>query len=170
LQSDPLSIAISLRLGWPYFLMRRYDEAIEHFCKAIDMEPNYWLAHLCLGQVYERKSMYEEAIEEIQKARSLNSLNTILGILGHAYAGSGKRAEAQKVLGELKEMSKRGYVSPFFIALIHVGLGEKEQAFECLEKALEDRSEWMTWLKVYPQLDSLRSDPRFTELMRRVGF
>jgi eukaryotic-like serine/threonine-protein kinase len=170
LHSDPLSIAINLRVGWPPFLMHRYDEAIEHFRKVIDMEPNYWLAHVCLGQVYERKSMYEEALEEIQRARSLNSLNSILGDLGHAYARSGRRAEAEKVLGELKEISKQSYVSPYFIALIYTGLEENDLAFEWLEKAMEDRSEWMLWLKVHPYFDSLCTDPRFTDLLRRIGF
>ncbi len=114
--------------------------------------------------------MYEEAIAEFQKAMTLSGGGTVtVAALGHAYAVSGRRGEAQKVIEQLKELSKRRYVEPSYIVVIYAGLGEKDQAFEWLRKAYEERSFSMLYLKVDPRLDSLRSDPRFTDLLRRVG-
>lgn len=94
----------------------------------------------------------------------------ILAGLGYAYAVGGKRSAAQKILDELKGLSKKRYVSPYFMAIVHAGRQEKDEALEWLEKASEDRSEMLAWLKVAPELDRLRPDPRFASLMRRVGF
>src|SRR5207249_169789 len=93
----------------------------------------------------------------------------VLSMLGHSYAASGKRAEAQKVLDELKKQSKEKYVSPYYMTVVCAGMGEKEQAIEWLQKAYEDKSEWLVWIKVDPVLDGLRSDPRFKEIMQRIG-
>ncbi len=93
----------------------------------------------------------------------------MLGGLGHAYAVSGKRAEAQKVLAELKDLSKRRYVAPFDVALVYAGLGDKAQALEWLGKAYEDHSQWFVWIKVDPRFDTLRGEPRFQDLLRRMG-
>ncbi len=109
-----------------------------------------------------------QARSEFQKGISLDG-STSLARLGHGYAVAGKRREAQKVLNELNDLSKQKYVSSYDIAVIYVGLGEKEQAFAWLEKAYDERSTWLEFLKVEPQLDPLRSDPRFVELVRRVG-
>ena len=89
--------------------------------------------------------------------------------LGHAYSLSGERDKANKILDELREMSKQRYVSPYLIAIVYVGLGDKDQAFAWLDKAFQDRSSLLLWLKVEPQFDSLRDDPRFQDLLRRVG-
>jgi len=134
------------------------------------VNPNRLGAFISLGKAYEQKGMYAEAIAAFQKANSLD-INTpdVTAFLAHAYAVSGKRGEAMKLLEELKDLSKQRYVFPSFIALIYTGLGEKDQAFEWLEKAFEERSSWFTDLKVNLQLDSLRSDPRFQDLLRRVG-
>ena len=93
----------------------------------------------------------------------------IVAELGYAYAASGKKAEALKLLQELKEQTKRRYVDPYLLAAVHIGLGEKEQTFAELVKAYDERSGWMPWLKIEPKWDSLRSDPRFAVLQRRVG-
>jgi Flp pilus assembly protein TadD len=113
---------------------------------------------------------YKEAIAECQKAVSLSGgePSTLAG-LGHAYAVSGKRAEAQRVLAELKDLSKRRYVAPLQIALIFAGLGDKVQALEWLERAYEDRSYRLTWVKADPPFDSLHNEPRFQDLLRRMG-
>ena len=119
---------------------------------------------------YEPVARHEEAIAECEKALSLSAGEPgALGALGHAYAISGKRAEALKALAELKELSKRRYVAPYDLALIYTGLGEKAQALEWLEKAYEDHSQRLTWIKVWPQFDSLRREPRFQNLLRRMG-
>jgi tetratricopeptide (TPR) repeat protein len=112
--------------------------------------------------------MLNEAIAEFQKAADLmgESRSSTLEDVGHAYAMLGKRSEALKILAQLK---KRDYPSGYGMAIIYTGLGEKDQALEWLEKAYEDRSELLTWLKVDPRFDSLRSDERFIKLLRRVG-
>ena len=94
----------------------------------------------------------------------------VIGNLGYAYAKAGRKDEARKLLADLKEQSKRRYVASYWIAMIYVGLDEKDEAFAWLEKAYQERSFWLLWIKMEPMVDSLRSDARFTDLMRRVGF
>jgi tetratricopeptide (TPR) repeat protein len=139
--------------------------------KTIDLDPNYWWAHSWLGRAYEQQSQFREAIAEFQEAVRLGSgITEPRALLGRAYAVSGKRAEAQKVLDELSEVSKHIYVSPYNIALIYAGLGEKDQALAWLERAFAERCTWMPLLRVDPELDNLRSDPRFQGLLRRMNF
>jgi tetratricopeptide (TPR) repeat protein len=149
---------------------RQHDQAIEQLLRTLNMDPNILPVQVFLGRAYEQKGMYKEAIAEFQRAVALSGDDLrIRANLGHAYAVSGRRDKAQEVLSELKRQSKGRYISPFMIAIIHVGLDEKDQAFEWLEKAYDDRSVWMGFLKVDPRLDSLRSDPRFTDLLLRMG-
>ncbi len=166
---DPLSLIINKTTGDPFYYGRQYDQAIEHFRKIIEAEPNFYVTHIFLGWAYEQKGQFPEAIAEFETASRLDDSPVILAALGRAYAVSGKRGEAQKVLEELKELSQRRYVSPYLMAIIYTGLRKKDQAFEWLEEAYQDRSDWLAWLKVDPRLDSLRSDPRFTDLLGRVG-
>jgi serine/threonine-protein kinase len=133
------------------------------------MDPSFHVTHWMLAMVYEQVGRYEEAITESQKALNLpGGAPSALGVLGHAYALAGKRVEARKVLAELKDLSKRHYVAPFEIALIYAGLGDKALALEWLEMAYEDHSDRFRWIKVWPQFDSLRGEPRFQELLRRM--
>src|ERR1700686_533796 len=123
-----------------------------------------------LGQAYEQKKMYAQAVATYQKGMSQAERNPqLIAALGHAYALSGERDKALKTLDELREMSKEHYISPYLIAVVYVGLGVKEQAFAWLEKAYQDRSAALLWLKVEPLFDPLRSDPRFQDLLRRIG-
>lgn len=146
------------------------DQAIEQLKKTLELDKSFVMARHYLGQAYERKVMYQEAIAELQKVRDLYGPSQIAsGLLGHAYAVAGLRGEAQKMIEELKEQSQREYVCPYNIAIIHVGLGEKDQAFEWLEKAYEDRGDDLIYLEVEATFDPLRSDPRFTDLVRRIG-
>ena len=169
-QLDPLSPVISASFGWRFYLARRYDAAIEHIRKTSEIEPNFVQAHWYLGQVYEQKGKYSEAIAELQQAAALSKGAPIyLGALAHAYAVSGQRAEAAKVLAKLKERSREHYVSPYNLAVVYTGLGEREEAFEWLERAYQDRSPWMANVKLDPRLDPLHSDPRFQGLLRRIG-
>lgn len=160
-------MVISASAGTVFYLARRYDQAVEQLYKSLELDPNFPGAHLWLGIVYEQVARVKEAIAEIQKASSLGQPPE-LGLRGHAYAVSGKRAEAQEVLAELKELSKSRYVPPFDIALIYVGMGDKPQALKWLETAYEDHSFRLTWIKVWPQFDSLREEPRFQDLLRRM--
>lgn len=169
-EMDPLSLVINTDVGWHLYYARRYDQAIEQYRKTLELDPNFTLAHLRLGQAYEQKQKYAEAIAELNKALALSAGSTeTVSALGHAYALSGQKAQAQKALDELKGRAQQGYASAYFIAAIYAGLGERDQAFAWLEKAYEDRSGWLIFIKAEPKLDSLRSDPRFTDLLRRIG-
>ncbi|MDQ3173897.1 MAG: tetratricopeptide repeat protein, partial [Acidobacteriota bacterium] len=167
---DPLSLVINTDVGWIFYYARQYDQAIAELQKTLEMDPDFVRAHLRLGLSYLQKSMNKEAIETLQKATDISEGSTeIVAFLGYAYAISGNKSEAQKILNDLQEGSRRRYVSPYYIAVIYTGLGEKEQAFKWLEKAYEERSGRLVYLEVEPMFDSLRADPRFTDLLRRVG-
>ena len=167
---DPLSLEKVAGTGDILYQQRHYDHAIEQYRRALEMEPNSGFAHWALGNVYVHKGMYEEAIAEYQKAIPLSGDSPDeLASLGNAYALSGKRREAQAVIDDLKERSKRRYISPTIIAFIYAGLSEKDEAFAQLDKAYDGRDFILVFLKVDPTFDRLRSDPRFAELVRRVG-
>ncbi len=166
---DPLSLLITAYSGLQYIYARQYDRAIELCQSALDMEANYWLALDFLGVAHQLKGNLPEAIAAFQKAKQLDDSPWILVRLGCAYAASEMRTEAQKLLEELQELSKRRYVSACGIANIYAALGENDQAFAWLEKAYDDRDENVCWLKVDPMFDSLRSDPRFGALLRKIG-
>jgi len=139
--------------------------------KTIELEPNFGFAHLFASSAYIEKGMYSEAIAEARKASELNPANShSIAFLGYALAKSGKQAEARGVLEELLKRSTERYVSPYSIALTYNGLGERDEALAWLERALEQRDPRMVFLKVEPKWNNLRSDPRFQDLLRRVGF
>src|SRR6266516_2906606 len=170
LELDPLSLPLNAHLGWHYLYARQYDQAIEQCRKTIELDPNFPQGHDFLGAAYEQKAMYAEAISEFQKAITLsgNSLH-IKAELGHLYAVAGKDEEAMKIMDELKGLSKETYVSPYDVAMIYVGLAQRDQGFDWFQRAYEERSDWLRYLKVDPRLDPVRSDPRFADLVRRVG-
>jgi TolB-like protein/DNA-binding winged helix-turn-helix (wHTH) protein/Flp pilus assembly protein TadD len=166
---DPLSLIISMSLGQQLYFQRRFDEAIDGLRKVLVLDPNF-MAYVNLGGAYEQKAMYREAIREFQKAVTISQGNPeCLEGLAHAYAISGDRIEAIKVLNELNGLSKRRYVSAYSRVVIYVGLGEKEQAFAWLERAYREHASRLAFLKVDPRLDPLRSDARFREILRRIG-
>jgi tetratricopeptide (TPR) repeat protein len=168
---DPISLETNALLGWYLYLAHRYDQAVEQLRSTVEMDSNNWLAHLYLGRAYEQKGDLSQAITELQNARLIAAaVPETSAALGRAYAVSGKRGEAKQLIDELKERSKTSYVPPYNIATIYTGLSEKDQAFRWLEKDYEDRSWYLVFLKADPELDLLRSDPRFGDLMRRVGF
>jgi len=170
LELDPLSLMVNNATGWHLYLARRYDEAIAQFKKALELDPGFALAHYDLGRVYEQKGMYEQAISEFQKAKELSPETPyILAGLGHCYGVMGRRGEAHKLLEELKALSKRRHVKSLDIAFVHLGLGDREQALEGLERAAAEREGWIGYLNADPIYDPLRSDPRFQSLVRRAG-
>ncbi len=167
---DPLSLITSAALARPFYNARRYDEAIAQSMKTFEIDPNFARAHYWLGLAYEQKSMFDQAIAAFHLAIvNSDSLAVYVAAAGHAYAMAGRRGEALKMLRRLEELSSQRYVSAYDIALIHVGLGDRERAMQWLERAYQERSDGLVFLKVDPRLDSLRSDARFVNLVRRVG-
>jgi Tfp pilus assembly protein PilF len=166
---DPVSLIINKNVGDAFYYRRQYDEAIEQYRKTLELDPTFFLARLWLGKSYEQKGMYKEAIAEFQNARTSEDNPAILGALGHVYAVAGNSGEAEKIVKELKGLSER-YVAPYHIAIIFAGLQKKDEAFAWLEEAYQSRDEWLLYLKIDPRLDSLRSDPRFSDLLGRAGF
>ena len=170
LELDPLGLIMNVHLGWHYINARQYDLAVEQLRKALEMDPNYGLAHWYLGLIHAQKEEYSEAEAEIRKAKELLKGNMMLEAdTAYVYAVSGQKDRALKVIDELKELSKRRYVSSYHLAMIYIGLRQKDPAFEWLESAYRERSDLLVYLNVEPRLDSLRSDPRFKDLLRRVG-
>jgi len=169
---DPLDFSNQVHLGWHHYFAREYDEAVGPITKALAGEPNRRKrpnAHAILGAVYEQKRMYVEAIANFQDAVAQSGgAPTYIAQLAHAQAASGNRAEALKLLEEGK-WPKHKYVPPEEIAAVYVALGEKETAFEWLEQAYQIRSASLINLKVDPRFDNVRSDQRFSNLVRRIG-
>jgi TolB-like protein/DNA-binding winged helix-turn-helix (wHTH) protein/Flp pilus assembly protein TadD len=166
---EPLSFIASSHLGWIYYLSGRNDEAIAQCRKILNLDPNFFPARRYLGLAYEQKGMYPQAIDEFQKGVKLSGSPLMLALLGHAYAASGKNTEARQVLADLHEMETRRYVSPYTVASIYTGLGDKDQAFNWLERAYDERDVWLMNLKVDPVFAKLRSDKRFQDLLTRAG-
>src|SRR5713226_1085468 len=171
IELDPLNAFIASDLGYHFYSARQYDQGILAFQKAFELEPDHIGAHHGLGWVYGEKKMYREAIAELEKAVNLSNRTDegAMASLGMVLGDSGRKQEARKLLEELEERSKRRYISPYLVALIQVGLGERDQAIASLEQGYTDRDQWMMFLKVDPHMDDLRSDPRFQDLLRRVG-
>lgn len=168
---DPFSVPTRNAVAHILYFSRRYDEAIAELQKVIAMAPAFPPAQRELGLAYEQKGMYQEALEQLQKSLALpgNFSKTMsTADIGHLYAVWGKTSEARKVLQELIHKSRQGYASAYGIAVVYAGLGERDRAVEWLNKAYEDRSIEMTDVKIDPRFDGLRSDPRFTDLLRRM--
>lgn len=167
---DPFSLSISAQRGFLLENARRYDEAIEQLRAVIAMDPNNYSANWFLGHTYAANKQFEQAVAAAQKAVDLSERAPgALGMLGLAYALAGRKDEAIKILNELLELNKRRYVTPAALVNLYVGLGDKDQAFVWLEKAFAERSNYLAYLKTFPILDPLRSDPRFANLVQRVG-
>jgi TolB-like protein/Tfp pilus assembly protein PilF/DNA-binding winged helix-turn-helix (wHTH) protein len=167
---DPLSVTISTDIGFNYFYRRNYDEAISHLRDTLSVSPKFPLAHLWLGRAYQQKKMYSEAIDEFNKTDAAlpGWVVTIAG-MGNAYGEWGHQAEAEQVLTRLNMLAREKYVTPYGIALVYAGIGDKNRAFAWLNKAVAGRSHWLVWLNRDPRWDRLRSDPRFADLKKRVG-
>jgi TolB-like protein/DNA-binding winged helix-turn-helix (wHTH) protein/Tfp pilus assembly protein PilF len=167
---DPLSLTMSMTRGYILQNARRYEESIEQLQRVIASDPNHYGAHWFLGMSYVANHQFEEAIAESDKAVTLSErAPAALGVLGLAYGLSGRKREANKVLSELLQLQKQRYVSQMALCYVYIGLGNKDQAFASLEKAYDERSNPLSFFKVSPTVDSLRSDPRFAVLLRRIG-
>jgi len=169
---DPLSLVTIVDVGLEAFRPAgRYDEEMEQCRKALEMDPNFPLAHACLADSYENKRMHKEAIAEMQRAIKLSGGSApYVAVLAIFYVQAGRRDEAIRILNELKARSKREFVPPQTFMYIYAQLGEKDLAFAYLEKAYHERYDVITGLKVDPLLRPLRSDPRFQDLVQRMDF
>jgi serine/threonine protein kinase/Tfp pilus assembly protein PilF len=166
---DPTSLVINAELGWAYYCARHHDQAIAQGRKTLELDPNFVYTSWVIAQSYEQTEKYQESVAELKRARTIDAKwPYIIAELGYAYAVSGERSEAEKILQQLNERAAREYIDAILIAYIYVGLGQKDQAFAWLEKAYQERSGLMPWLKGEPKWDPLRGDARFADLVRRV--
>src|SRR6267154_364149 len=168
---EPLSISINTSLGWRLYLARQYDRSIAQLSDTSEMDPASEWAHLIFGQALGQRGDLSLAIEELQKAAELSRSSPLtISALAHAETLSGNHAGAGKLLTQLETLSKKQYVSPFYVAIVYLGLGKNEAAMNWLEKAYTDRSNGLVFLKVEPELDPLRTNPRFAALQNRLNF
>jgi tetratricopeptide (TPR) repeat protein len=142
---------------------------MEQLKKTLDLDPNFAEAHFQLGMVYEQKRMFDEAIREFQRAADLFQDPMIKAWIARTYASAGRRSESERVLAEVKALSKQQYVSPYLMASIYAALGQKDLAFEWLERVYKDHSYYVVWLNVDRVFDGIRPDPRFQDLLNRIG-
>jgi len=167
---DPHSLAIYSVEGVVLNFMRRPDEAIENYYQTLEMDPSFLMAHIWLGQAFLQIGRYSESLEHLQKAMKISGgFPFALGVLGETYGISGRKEEALEVIARFEALAEETYVSPLYWSLPYIALGMKDEAFELLEKGMEVRDSFLVWLKAAPDLHRLRGDPRYTELIRRVG-
>jgi TolB-like protein/Flp pilus assembly protein TadD len=168
---DPLSLIIQANVGVIHYFGRQFEETLRQLQQLAVAEPDFPVAHWGMGLAREQMGDMDGALASFQKAAELTERGTnVLASMGRAYAVSGKPNEARKILQELTARAKQRYVPSYQIALVHTGLGDKDKAFESLEKAFEERSTLLTYLKMDPRFDSLRGDPRFKSMLRRLNF
>jgi eukaryotic-like serine/threonine-protein kinase len=167
---NPLSLMDRSIAGWTYYHARQYLMAEQELRAALNIDRNFSNGHLLLGFVYERLGRYEEGINALNRSMELMSGSVVpLAAIGYVMGSSGRRDEARSILEHLKKLTEQQYVSPYFLAWLHTALGDRDAAFKCLERAVDVRDEWLIWLGTDPWLDYLRDDPRFTNLLDRVG-
>jgi serine/threonine-protein kinase len=166
---DPLSLYFNLLVGLGYYRARQYDQALEQYKKTLEMDPTYYPIRIRLAEVYREKGMYQQALDELSKGNEASGhYSESLAMTGYIYAITGRHEEAQKMIDKLKDRSSHRYVSPYHIAVVYSGLGEKDLAFEWLEKAYLDRSMLLSFINITPLFDNLRSDPRFANLLQKL--
>jgi len=163
---DPVTPIVNLGPAFILMLQRQYDRAIEELGKLFELDPNFPWTRLCLGWAYLQKGDYDRATTELEQA---NLLPWRDGHLGHAYAVSGQPEKARKLIEELQAGSQPEHQVPHHLAMIYFGLGETDKAFECLTEACEKRSTQLWWVKTLPELDSVRTDPRYQAILRRMN-
>ena len=167
---DPLNLLINTDINAPFYMQRRFDLSIEQSRRVLAMDPSFYLPHYTLGWASLQLRDFKTGIAELEKARALEDQPWIVGTLACGYALSGNRTTALKLIAELQEQAKRRHVTPYWIAMTWIALGDKDEAFKWLERSYEERSFWLGWLKMDQMLDPLRDDPRFKDLLKRLNF
>jgi serine/threonine protein kinase/tetratricopeptide (TPR) repeat protein len=170
LELDPLSLIINVAIGWGYYHARQYDQAIEQLLRTVELDPNYPMTYWLLGLLYRKTARYDSAIRAGEKGVQLSGGSPLMrAALAQSYAEAGGVKDAQQILDDLTKLAQHKYVAPQFFAGIHIGLGENDRALEYLEKSCAEHCHWLIYLHIDPGMDSLRGNPRFQELLRRVG-
>jgi TolB-like protein/DNA-binding winged helix-turn-helix (wHTH) protein/tetratricopeptide (TPR) repeat protein len=168
-QLDPVSGLIAADAAWVFYLKRDYDQLFEQAKAAVELAPNYWLGHLQLGLAYEKKGDFARALQEFEQARRMDDNSAVLEMLAGTYAAAGRPDEARKITEEMVKLSTKRYVCAYEVATTYAGLGDRESAFLWLRKSLDERADCSPWIAADPKLDSLRAEPRFQDLLRRLG-
>jgi serine/threonine-protein kinase len=167
---DPLSLIISVAVGWAHYFARRYDEAIEQLRRTVDLDPNYPVTYWILGLLLRKTGCYELAITEGEKGVKLSGGSPLMrAALAQSLGTAGRTKEALQILDDLTQLAKQKYVAPYFFAGIHIGLGENDRAIEYLQKCYKEHSHWLIYLHLDPSMDGLRDTPGFQDLLQRVG-
>lgn len=170
LEIDPLATIIGSSLAAAYYFERRHEESIQHHLKALNFDPDFAIGHAFFAGPYVCLSQYDKAADECLKAQSLSGGSIYpTAFLAYVYGMAGKKEDARNLLNQLLERSNKEYISSYHIALIYSGLGEIDHALEWLEKAYDERDNWMVWLNIYPVFDNLRNDSRFISIVKKVG-
>jgi adenylate cyclase len=168
-QLDPFSASINTAAVWPLYWLSQWDEAIEGFRAAADLHPRYWVAHYFLGLSYAHRGDYGNAILSLRHTAEIGDSIWLYMGLGFVYAKAGERQQAEEVLKKLQEIGRQQYVPPVLCAAVFAGLGETDQAFDCLRRAAQERNWLVAWLHLDPIWDGLRSDPRLQRLQTELG-
>jgi serine/threonine-protein kinase len=170
LELDPLSLIINVAIGWAYYHARQYDQAVEQLLRTVELDPNYPMTYWILGLLYRKTARYDSAISAGEKGVNLSGGSPLMrAALAQSYAEAGRAKDAREILDDLTKLAQHKYVAAQFFAGIHIGLGENDRALEYLEKSCAEHCHWLIYLHIDPSMDSLREDPRFQELLRRVG-
>lgn len=169
-EADPLSIVISTEVAWTLYMCRDFHAALEQSWRALTLEPRHAPAQNTLGLAYQQLGLFEEALTELENAHTCSGQHpATVAALAHAHAESGDTSEALRLLGELEEISSRRHVSPYWISMVHAGVGAQDAAFEWLERAFDEHDVWLVWLKMEPRFDPIREDARFGRALERLG-
>ncbi len=167
---DPRELITHTAVAEVFYLSRQYDRVIEQCHKTLDFDPNFPLAHFHMGRAYVEKGMYKEAIAEFERANtSAGGSPAMVMAVGYAHGRAGNRAEARRALAELQRLASSRYVPALYFAAIYTGLGDTAQALTWLNRAYQERTDYLVYLRVEPMADSLRADPQFQRLLRRIG-
>jgi TolB-like protein/Flp pilus assembly protein TadD len=170
LELDPISPLLNSALGEAYYHARRFDVTIDQNKKALELDPSYAIALVNIGRAYEQMGMHPQARAAFQKILAAAPEDpAILSLMGHEYAASGDNADADKVLATLTKLSSKKYVPAIYFAVIYAGLNKKDDAFRWLDRAYDERCEYLVYLGTEPLADPLRGDPRFAKLLSRIG-
>jgi adenylate cyclase len=170
LELDPFSLQLNMNVATNYYLMGQHDIAIKRLEKALELEPHYMPTHFVLGCTYIQMGDLQKAIEEFQCMYKIDEeAYMALGFLGYAYALAGQRAEAENLLNILQDISLRKYVSSYSMVMIRLGLGQYQEVLDMLFMLYEERNDWLVWLNVSPEMRVLKDEPRFKDLLQRIG-
>ena len=170
LELDPLSLIINVAIGWAHYHARQYDEAVAQLLRTVELDPNYPMTYWILGLIYRKTGRSDLAISAGEKGVNLSGGSPLMrAALAQTFATAGAADKAIQIVGELNGLAKQRYVAPHFFAGIYIGLGEHDRAIEYLEKSCAEHCHWLIYLHIDPSVDDLRSDPRFQDLLRRVG-